>query len=195
MSENRSEDQARAQYESICEMVAALDVDYDRLDELKEGLGALQYGFKSADDDRQAFVRAGDVEGAALRTKECGEAQDALDEWNAENSVELTELQQAANDCENHDAARDRIQEDPLSVLVRSGWCSPGDDAPFPEEFEILLCTGGPAVRIRGELDEHGQPTKAWLEHQDWGTPWKIWYFDADPDVLLRYCQGFYFGG
>ena len=36
MSEDRSKDQARAQYESICEMVAALDVDYDRLDELKD---------------------------------------------------------------------------------------------------------------------------------------------------------------
>ena len=43
---------------------------------------------------------------------------------------------------------------------------------PTPEEFEILLCTGGPACRIVGDLDESCQPSSARIEHQDWGTPW-----------------------
>ena len=104
----RAEDQAKAQYESICEMVAALECDYERLQ-------------------------------------------------------------------------------------VRSGWRAPGDDAPEPEEFYILLCTGGPAVRIRGELDPRGEPTRAWIEYQDWFEPWKQ-YFDTDQATLLVYCRCFYFG-
>jgi hypothetical protein len=55
------------------------------------------------------------------------------------------------------------------------------------------LSTGGPALRIRGELDEHKQPDRAWLEYQDWGTPWTQ-YFDVEQDTLLQFCQVFYFG-
>lgn len=173
MSEDQAKDQARAQYENICELVEALNCDYDRLDELKELAPA------------------------------CGQVVDGRDfakdlaEWtSSDEGKELTELQQAAGDCENQDAARDRIQEDPLSVLVRSGWYSPGDerDPEPPEDFEILLCTGGPAVRIMGELDEASQPDRAWLEYQCWGVPWTR-YFDTDQEVLLRYATEFYFGG
>ena len=93
----------------------------------------------------------------------------------------------------DEDAARQAIDEDPLSVQVRSDWYSPGDeDGGDPSEFEILLCTGGPAVRIRGELD-NGQPDRAWLEYQDWGTGWTR-YFDAEQSTLLAYAQNFYFG-
>lgn len=94
----------------------------------------------------------------------------------------------------DEEAARERIQEDALSVQVRSDWYSPGDeDGAKPAEFEILLTTGGPALRIIGDLDEHGQPTRARMEHQDWGTPWQE-LFEADRDVLLTYAQQFYFG-
>jgi hypothetical protein len=94
----------------------------------------------------------------------------------------------------NEDEARQTIEEDPLSVEVRSGWYSPGDtENAKPIEYNILLGTGGPATRIIGELDEHGYPENARLQVQDWGKPWSE-YFDVDRDVLLKYAQCFYFG-
>jgi hypothetical protein len=59
-------------------------------------------------------------------------------------------------------------------------------------EFCILLCTGGPAARILGELDEHGEPYRAWMEYQDWGTPWTQ-FVPANQDVLLSYARCFCF--
>lgn len=88
--------------------------------------------------------------------------------------------------------AQETIQEGPLSVEVRSGWYTPGSE-PEPEEFCILLSTGGPALRIRGELGQYNEPERAWLEYQDWGTPWTQ-YFDADQETLLTYARQFYFG-
>lgn len=86
------------------------------------------------------------------------------------------------------------IQEDALSVEVRSGWHQPGAKM-TASEFCILLCTGGPAVRIIGELNHHNEPENAKLEHQDWGTPWTEYRTSSDEDdVLLDYCRQFYFG-
>jgi hypothetical protein len=67
----------------------------------------------------------------------------------------------------------------------------------LPEEFEILLCTGGPAVRIVGTLDQHNEPASARIEYQDWFTPWTPWRSRAAnaEGILLAYCQTFYFGG
>lgn len=95
------------------------------------------------------------------------------------------------------DEARQNIQDDPLSVEVRSDWHTPGEpDNSGPYEFTILLCTGGPAVRIIGYLDEHAYPERARVEYQDWGTPWTE-YFIKDPedrDAVLLYAQEFYYG-
>ncbi len=92
------------------------------------------------------------------------------------------------------DAASTMLDENPLSIEVRSAWHEFGNASPFPNqegaEFRILLCTGGPAVRIMGELDERGGPDRAWIEYQDWGTPWTQ-YFGADQEVLLSYAQHF----
>lgn len=93
----------------------------------------------------------------------------------------------------DQDEARQRIQEDALSVEVRGDWHAPGEEDVKASEFCILLTTGGPALRIMGELDEHMQPSRAWLEHQDWGTPWTQW-FDVEQETLLEYCRNFYFG-
>ena len=82
----------------------------------------------------------------------------------------LAAFEAAAGDCADEEEARQRIQEDPFSVEVRSDWTTPGEPLE-PSEFTILLCTGGPAVRIVGELNL-GEPCRAWLEYQDWGTPW-----------------------
>jgi hypothetical protein len=107
----------------------------------------------------------------------------------------LNREQEAGND-DAYIQAQEDIQADALDVSVRSGW-TPCGDVPFrAEEFMILLCTGGPAARIFGTLDEHMQPDKARLEYQDWFTPWTPYVCptEAESDALLTYCQQFYFG-
>ena len=95
----------------------------------------------------------------------------------------------------DEETARERIQEDPLSVEVRSDWHEPGSKDDKPTEYKILLCTGGPAVRIIGELDEHQQPDTAQLEYQDWFTPW-VRYANTsseEDEALLTYARQFYY--
>jgi hypothetical protein len=110
--------------------------------------------------------------------------------------VEMVEAMKAADAGDDEDAreqARQAIDEDPLSVRVRGGWYNVGESPDAsPEEFEILLSTGGPATRIIGDL-ECGQPRNVRLQVQDWGTPWTD-YRDADDDVLTAYASAFYFG-
>lgn len=161
--ENRAIEQANAQMASIRDMVATLELDWERLDELKED----QAGF-----DTPAEYAA--------------EYPDEADE--------LAELAELAGDCENEDDARELIENDPLSVEVRSGWTTPGDTVE-PDEFRILLCTGGPAVQIKGELDVYGEPCRAWLEYQDWFSGWTERPNESgDLDALLSYARCFYFG-
>jgi hypothetical protein len=175
-------------YSSIAEMVAALECDYERLNELKEERGVLLTEIQ----ETEGGTRGGDA------------AQLALETWAMENEEELAGLEEAAGECESREDAEQRIQEDPLSLEVRSGWTTLGEPLQA-EEFNILLATGGPAVRIVGELDQ-GQPTRAWLEVQDWFTPWTQYFGVTDPndpgartnlpsqDVLLAYASQFYFG-
>lgn len=95
----------------------------------------------------------------------------------------------------NEDEARQSISEDPLSVQVRSDWHTPGKEE-APAEYEILLCTGGPACRIVGQLGQHQEPETAVIEYQDWFTPWETYHnTTGDEDAaLLTYAQQFYFG-
>jgi hypothetical protein len=175
-SERSLEAIGKSQYESIVDMVSALECDYGRLEELKSETETLE---------------------DALRTLDAAEDYDGDTRDSVQNDLldlreELAELQVAGGECSDQDEARERIQEDPLSVEVRSGWVSIGTEMEA-EEFVILIGTGGPATRIRGELDQYKQPSRAWLEVQDWGTPWTR-YFDADQETLLTYCREFYFG-
>jgi hypothetical protein len=165
MSNNNAYNQAVAQANSIAAMVAALNADYDRLEELK--------------NERHTIQNEGTIEELAA--------------WDSEYSEELQELDEAANGNESEDDARERIQEDALDVQVRSGWHSIGGDD-TPSEFQILLCTGGPAVRIMGELNDFCEPSRAWIEAQDWGTPWFHCSGIIDQETLLTYCRQFYFG-
>jgi hypothetical protein len=118
-----------------------------------------------------------------------------LNEWAqlGYDADEWAELEAAAGDCESQEDAQQRIQEDPLSVQVRSGWVNVGETF-AAEEFEILLCTGGPAVRIMGELDEHNQPSRAFMQYQDWGTSWTDYFEEGVAASCLEYAQQFYFG-
>lgn len=204
--------QARAQYESIAEMVAAADMDWDRLEELREERDSYQ---PEVPDDFPVQP----IEGGTDNTATCGECGRAWDDaipteytpapaarcpfelfhaspeaWaqdNPEDADELQELEETAGDYGDADAARQAIQEDALSVEVRSGWTTPGEELEA-EEFAIVLCTGGPAVRIRGEIGSFNEPDRAWLEYQDWFTPWAEYHGEEiDQDVLLTYCREF----
>jgi len=115
-----------------------------------------------------------------------------VEDLSDEEKAELTELQGEAGDIESQDDARTRIGESALSVEVRSGWVTPGDPLEA-EYFQILLTTGGPALRIMGELDETHQPDRAWLEHQGYGTGWSQYSY-IEQDTLLEFCNCFYFG-
>lgn len=166
---------------ALVEMVAALKCDYDRLEELRGARETLKEEFDgmpaNAGVDFAHWVRNQDL-------------------MTSEDVDELAELEEAAGECKDREEAETRIQEDALSVEMRGAWYTYDTepaDAAKPVEFNILLATGGPAVRIMGELDEHGQPDRAWLEVQDWGTPWTR-YFDIEQDTLLTYARCFYFG-
>lgn len=116
-------------------------------------------------------------------------------ELDEEELAELKELEQIADGCESEEEARERIEDDALAVRVRTDWYSPYSKDSEVGQFYILLCSGGPAVRIIGELDEYGQPTRAWLEYQDWGTPWTERVNDSgDMRILLAYAECYYFG-
>lgn len=137
--------------ETIDEYIAALDMDWDRYDELKES-----------------------------------------EELTKEEAEELEELKGIAGEFESQEDVLERIYESPLEISVRTSWHLPGSDEK-PDEFMILLSTGGPALRIVGDLDEHGQPSRPRLQYQGWGTPWTE-TFDVDIDNLQRFCKCFYFG-
>ena len=103
------------------------------------------------------------------------------------------------DDYTSPDDIRERVQEEALSVEVRAPWYSAGDEAPAPDEFAILITTGGPALRIRGELSARMEPRRQWLELQDWGTPWAQHIPAVDDrgewsDALAWYVSNFYFG-
>lgn len=97
----------------------------------------------------------------------------------------------------DEESIRQEIHESPLSLQVRGGWYQPGDvdKGGSAEEYEILLSTGGPALRIVGELGLWAEPDTARLQWQDWGTPWTDHDTTTDEDAaLLRYARQFYFG-
>lgn len=170
---NHAAEQAAAQYQTIVDLLVAVDMDWERYDELLD----------RAEENRAT----------------CRAYAEKMEDWqsNADAAEELSELSEMedialAADVTSEDEARERIIENALEVTVRSDWTAPGETL-TPSEFCILLCTGGPAVRIVGELNSYGEPCRAWIEYQDWGTPWTQW-FDADQDVLVRYASFFYFG-
>jgi hypothetical protein len=105
--------------------------------------------------------------------------------------------QQAQEGPDETDAARNSIHEHPLCVETRSGWMPIGHpDRDQPEEYRILLCSGGPAVRITGDLNEYGEPANVRLQYQDWFTPWIDYPLNCDDgQAVLAYVQQFYFGG
>lgn len=176
-------EQAMAQYRHIVHLTTCLraaEGDDDAFAEIAQAV-AEEAGFTLSQDAEGGFAwvapKSADADEARFETAE--EAWLACCEDNGLRPVS--------------DSVRQSIEENALSVEVRSGWVSPGSTEMKAEEFNILLCTGGPAVRIRGELDQYGEPDRAWLEMQDWFVPWSQ-VFDIEQDTLLDYCRVFYFG-
>lgn len=89
------------------------------------------------------------------------------------------------------DELRQRIEEMPLAIAVRDGWRSPGEERADPEEFEILLSTGGPALRIFGDIG--GAHSLQW---QDWFTPWTDFHETTteQDEAIERFVGLFWFG-
>ena len=178
--------------DSVAAMVACLLADRERLRELR--------------GDRDDYAPTCDVccetildmseSGKPFSSCECGMEKKSPPTWAEEypeDAAELAELEAAVapNGEElDEEQARERIEEDPLSLRVFGERI---DGEWMPDRFELLLAWGGPAVRIVGELDD-GEPISARLEVQDWGRPWTQ-YYDADSDTLLDYCRCFYYGG
>jgi hypothetical protein len=167
--DERVRDQAKAQLESICLMLKRLE--------------------HAQDCNFRADITG--EEGCKLTDQEIIEGLQCC----------YTEGQKATEEQreEYHDEekARQAIAEDPLEISVRSDWHTPGDkDLRKPSEYLILLCTGGPAVRIIGDLNEHQEPESARLQFQDWFTPWEplLPLEDGEHEALLTYAQQFYFG-
>ena len=113
-------------YAAIVEMVAALDVDYDRLEELQA--------------ERGEWLAEDSITG----------------KW--ENEREYDELREDAGECTNQDEARERVQEDALSVEVRSPWYTPGQRRRGTgiERVQNPPNVWRPGRSNHGELDEHG---------------------------------------
>ena len=93
---------------------------------------------------------------------------------------------------ETYDAIREEIQQSPLSRQVRSDWEELGTDLE-PGELCILLSTGGPALRIVGDLGRFNCPKDCRMEYQDWGTPWTE-YRAIGSAVLDSWAAQFYWG-
>jgi hypothetical protein len=173
--EDHGRTQAQAQAHEIVRLVSALLCDYDRLQEMTA-------------EHFDLIETLADQEIPELKE----EARENLRNWEKENLEEIAELRESANGYTSEDEARDAIQNHPLSIETRTGWISTGE-TPHMEEFRIVLCTGGPHVEIRGELDQYQMPRRAWINYQDWGTP-LTQFFDIEQSTLLTYCSNFYFG-
>lgn len=98
------------------------------------------------------------------------------------------------NHQEVAEAIEEGMRESALSVDVRSGWQSP-DEHLIPEEFQILLTTGGPALRLVGELEDL-EPCRSWFEVQDWGTPWTACHCQHEREIEAKawFAGLFWFG-
>lgn len=111
----------------------------------------------------------------------------------AESIKEMVNALNNAEDDAAREAAENAILQAPLSVEVRSGWHTPGAKS-APEEYKIVMATGGPHVEIRGELSEYREPVSARLLQQNWFTPLESCWTPTDQEnALLAFARQFVF--
>lgn len=71
------------------------------------------------------------------------------------------------------------LDTDGARCEVGEGYDEPSDayydplDIEMVRQVKVLLCTGGPAVRLVGELNRYGGIANSWIEHQDWYEGWE----------------------
>lgn len=87
------------------------------------------------------------------------------------------------------EAIEQEAREYPLSVCVRCEAWQPIGAKLQPDSWEVLICTGGPTVRIIGALNCADWPVDPVLQCQDWGTPWQ--HVDCDAKALLWFAELF----
>ena len=110
------------------------------------------------------------------------------------------------DDYEAQEILREQAQEEALSVEFRSGWTHDLNDMK-PEQFKILLSTGGPACQIIGDLNQYQEAIyySIKIQYQDWGTPWESLQLNShyanqnsnitpDREALEWFCRCYYFG-
>jgi hypothetical protein len=189
---DHARDNADGWMNSILEYVAALECDFDRLEEMRDEKTSL---VDAVDECEEAYkFHDGDDTKSTPEWGDLVKARADLREWIDEYADELAELEAAAGDNRDAEEARERLMQSALDVSIRSDWHTPGEGGE-PTDFRILLITGGPALQIRGELDDNREPYRAWLEYQDWGTPWTEYFGDnLNTDALLTFARCFYFG-
>lgn len=174
---------------------------------------AIEYLKERAEEYVDDQVTAGEI-----TEEEADELTDQIKEWKADRSgefgqylgnyfwfvsrtadaltederAELRQLEDDADGCVSLDHARQMIEEDALSIEVRSGWVDFGQwQDSTPEQFQIAITLGGPTIYLRGELDADNMPDRAWLEVSD-GGGLRSWH-RGDMDVLLEYARVFPF--
>src|SRR5690606_26612098 len=96
-------------------------------------------------------------------------------------------------DYQSREDVEQAIQEMPLSIEVRSGWVSSVHDF-TPNEFRIVLCTGGPHVEIRGDIGLHGEPQDVKVFYADWSERGEYDLSDEEREAVQQFCDQFYFG-
>ena len=84
------------------------------------------------------------------------------------------------------EAMREEIQSEALEAKTKT-------DFDGSKQYMILLGTGGPAMRIYGELNEYNEPETAEYQFQNWFTPWTTADDSRDSADLLKYAQQYYF--
>ena len=97
-----------------------------------------------------------------------------------ESIKEIIKKSNRSQTYKDMDEILEEIHQYPLEVKKTQG-------------YELLLGTGGPAVRIVGKLNEYGEPETAELQGQDWGTRWERTE-NQDEKTLLQFAQHFHFG-
>lgn len=220
--------QAIAQINSIVAMTAAVNVDYDRLEELRTLrntprfvagwnmpwlmpddepasfddaedakryiINEMKYAEDYAEDEDTATALCHAAEVVNLESEEFGVTVAGYHYWvtregnmlDPADAEELEELEAAAGDCTDADDAQQRIYEDPLSVEFRSGWITQGEEM-TPEEFRIVLCTGGPHVELVGDVDG----SRIRVLYRDWDESGEL--FDFDRNAVTEYV-GYFVG-